>query len=485
MDQFTYVVERFDVSGECEQLIQRAELVPEGGDLVCLVQGEGARLLGSTDVPSAIASEPVLSEIRANEVTRIVAAGSAYEALPFVLQIPGELDDFDSTLWSTAMAEDHTTDWNEDQCVFRVAYVNDRRWCAYPTVNEGPRMLREARMWPEVLLMPRWGCLFIADDGREDAFKIGLLTERAIVSSYAPDDPMAPQLVSLWERTPDVRSDASMVVDWLLDWVPKQLGPSYGVHRQVLAQLLVEVAVNGNSGVDFPTSYLSAGNEAGLVDTGNAVLNLELDLPAEAMTVIVDLIAERNPQMAEIVTAAVNPESEQAKSRRTAIEKLGQWALDLELSAALQSLSGDADEAESDFDEDDPNAPWNRDPGELLPAVIEPGRIPLRFWKSDFAGGWVLYDFVFTWNGGQEADWYYDISMENDGLSVMSSAPASGAATWIDGRDVEITYRCAEFDLDDTAPLGRPAPAVDSLELPSTWVSLGSGIAGYIDGLIA
>lgn len=100
MTDFAYVVERFDVSGEEEERIERAELVREGDALVCLVQGREERTLKAADAPSAIAGEPVLSEIRANQITRITADDLLYEELPFLLQVPGNPDDFDATLWS-------------------------------------------------------------------------------------------------------------------------------------------------------------------------------------------------------------------------------------------------------------------------------------------------------------------------------------------------------------------------------------------------
>ncbi|MFM8856711.1 MAG: hypothetical protein ACKOI2_05815, partial [Actinomycetota bacterium] len=79
MTNFTYVIERFDVSGEEEALVERAELVRDGDALVCLVQGREERTLEATDVPSAIAGEPVLSEIRANQITRVTADDLIYE----------------------------------------------------------------------------------------------------------------------------------------------------------------------------------------------------------------------------------------------------------------------------------------------------------------------------------------------------------------------------------------------------------------------
>jgi hypothetical protein len=145
----------------------------------------------------------------------------------------------------------------------------------------------------------------------------------------------------------------------------------------------------------------------------------------------------------------------------------------------------DGHEGEDEFDDDDPNAPWNRDPAEGLPAKIEPGRIAMEFWeKNRFNGNQVVYDFIFTWHGGRQAEWYYDISIANAGMSVMSSAPIGGTATWENGTDVEVTFKSDEFDLNEEMTLGGAAPKDDAVHSPRTWVDLGRYIAGEADALI-
>jgi hypothetical protein len=139
---------------------------------------------------------------------------------------------------------------------------------------------------------------------------------------------------------------------------------------------------------------------------------------------------------------------------------------------------------EEDDPEDDPDAPWNRDPVEGLPAIIEPGRIPIKFWNDDFDGNPVVYDFIFTWDGGRKADWFYDISMDNEGMSVMSSAPIGGTANWENGVDVHVTFQSCVFVLDEEATLGGIAPKDDATSEPRTWVDLGYAIAGEADGFI-
>lgn len=138
-----------------------------------------------------------------------------------------------------------------------------------------------------------------------------------------------------------------------------------------------------------------------------------------------------------------------------------------------------------DMDTDDPEAPWNRSPVEGMPEVIKPGRIDIEFWKTGFSDEPVVYDFRFTWDGGQAAEWSWDISTSNPGMSVMSSAPFYGTATWSDeSDDVEITYSASDFGLEGDETFANAAPSQATLDKPTTWVDLAEQIAGFCEGLI-
>ena len=488
MTAFIYVIERFDVSGEEEVLIERAELVREGAALVCLAQGREERILEFTDVPSAIRGDPVLSEVLANQITRITATDDVYEELPFILGVPGDPNDFDATLWSEAMMEEHTTTAGLGKDVFRVAYVNGQLWCAYPAVGGESRMLIEDELLPGMPEVREWASLTIAGavPGQEDSFGIGLTTQLAVVATHSRYTPMiaGPKPVIVWRRAADPVGDVAMVVDWLLDYVPEQLDSHGEADRQMLAQLLVEVAVRQNKKEDFPASYLAAGHRDQPLDAGNALWNLWPYVPGTTSALLAELVSQRGPAMAEIVMAATNPDSPQGISRRAAVEALGEWALKFDEPESVENADREDDELDEDDPDDDPNAPWNRDPVERLPSVIEPGRISMEFWNNDYNGNPVAYDFVFTWDGGRKADWYYDISMSNDGMSVMSSAPIGGTATWENGADVEVTFKSDEFDLDEEMTLAGAAPKDDAVHSPRTWVILGRHIAGQADAFI-
>lgn len=143
------------------------------------------------------------------------------------------------------------------------------------------------------------------------------------------------------------------------------------------------------------------------------------------------------------------------------------------------------DAGTEEVDADDPDAWWNRDPVDSMPEVIVPGRVEMRMWKPGYGDDPVAYDFAFTWAGGQEADFYYDISMENDGLSPGSSAPFIGTAAWsASGGNVTLTYRASEFGLDGEEVLAQAAPDGDALDRPQTWADLAERIAGFCDQLI-
>jgi hypothetical protein len=483
MDDFFYLVERFDVSGEEESLIERVELVREGSTLVFRNGAAEVRLLNSDDVTAAIAAEPALHEIRANQVTRIRADGSAYDELPFLLRIVGDPNDFDECLWSEAMLEEHLSDTGEE-CLLdtsapsvRVAYVNGERWSPYRT-DDGPRMLSE-----ETTPLKVWGELYC-----EERSIIGLVTPLVVAALYIPDtfgaDDSAGNSVALWRRPGDRAGEASILANWLLDWVPRQCGIDDEAHRQMLAQLFVERAVRGVGAEDFPLTYLAAGHREQPEEVADAVWNLHVRiLPGETLDLTASLIAGRNPEMAAIVSAARNPNSPEGMARRAAVQELGDWDSEFEPDSQDNIEVGLAEEQQS-YD-DDPDAPWNRDPVEDLPELIQPGTIKVTFWKGDFDGPPVAYDFIFTWGGGREADWYYDISPENSGLSVMSSAPISGTAKWTEGNDVQVEYSSTEFDLNDETTLEGSAPDDGELRNPHTWVELGRIIAGLADDLVS
>ena len=480
---FTYVIERFDVNGDKESLIEHAELIRMNGTLMYSVGGE-YRVLDARDVPSAIAGEPVLNEIRANQITRITAEGPGYDELPFVLRVPGNPDDFDETRWSKTLADEHTSEnWVVQPGRFRVAYVNDFRWCPFPT-PDGPRMLPEA--WPTAYLSPTWGHLTFSENGGmvsgQDELFIGLATERVVAACYYPDCTIdaSEHDVTLWRRGSTAADDAKVIVDWLIDWMPA----TWFGEEEMFVQLFVEAAVNGYNASPVSGSRLSAGLPTAPFIGGNdtSEWNLDLDLPDPAVSIALDLIADRSPLMAEIVTAARDPRSPEAQKRRAALQ-------DYDAEDEDEQGEWDDEDEDEDGDEDDPDAPWSHSAVERLPKIITPGEITIQLWRHIGEVKPVAFDFVFTWDGKRIVDWDYGISPDNPVLPAHPHAQFQGTAKWSNGVDVELTYISLVTKVSGEAMLNGAAPTVmdpksdDSMSRPTLWVDLAIKIAALLDAL--
>jgi hypothetical protein len=259
-----YEVCRYDVRADHEALIERVRLVSRDR-MLCRRVGDGPETCcAGTDVAAVIGADLVLNEIRANQVSRITGEPAVLHELPFVLQVPGHADDFDESLWSEEMTDEHVTQqWVVQPGVYRVLYVNRERWSPFPTA-EGERMLPED--WPLIRLTPCWGRLTFCEDGSMtsglDQTIIGLVTPSAVVCATRMDSAIdsTEEDVVLQRRGPSAADDAQMFVDWLLDGglVPHYY-PGDAQLEGMLAQLFVEAGLNGYNGEDVPGSQLVAG----------------------------------------------------------------------------------------------------------------------------------------------------------------------------------------------------------------------------------
>jgi hypothetical protein len=140
--ELVYEIARYGVQTDAVLLVERAQLVSRECALWRrLDNGPEIRCPG-TDVAAVIGADATLSEVRANQVTRIMAEPVALRDLPIVLEVPGGGEDFDESLWSESMIERHISSdsWERDMC--RALYVNEARWGAF-TTSEGDRMLPE------------------------------------------------------------------------------------------------------------------------------------------------------------------------------------------------------------------------------------------------------------------------------------------------------------------------------------------------------
>lgn len=145
---------------------------------------------------------------------------------------------------------------------------------------------------------------------------------------------------------------------------------------------------------------------------------------------------------------------------------------------------------EPDDLEDEQAAPWEEDPLNQLPAVVEPGRINLVLWSLHASDSMKAYDVHFIWDGGMAAQWYNDISSENEGLSVMSSAPISGTVTWGGGDDLRVTYRSSDLGLYGESVLKGAAPTagrsdyVAAMREPQVWIAFAETMLEFVFDLM-
>jgi hypothetical protein len=126
--------------------------------------------------------------------------------------------------------------------------------------------------------------------------------------------------------------------------------------------------------------------------------------------------------------------------------------------------------------------PWDEDPVDQLPSVIEPGSIGFTLWTSALGGDPVAYDIFFKWDGQHTAEWDEDIGAVND-LSPASSAPVRGIASWPAGNDVLLTYTWSDLGRRGYRLLPGVAPTCDDpqgAKDPRQWIRFGEALLNFI-----
>lgn len=121
--------------------------------------------------------------------------------------------------------------------------------------------------------------------------------------------------------------------------------------------------------------------------------------------------------------------------------------------------------------------PWDEDPVDQLPSVVEPGHINLTLWTNALGGDPQAYDISFNWAGGHTAEWFEDISPDTGALSPASSSPVWGVVSWPDGNDVVLTYTWGDFDMRGYRRLTGMAPSAGD---PQQWVNLGEALVELV-----
>jgi hypothetical protein len=319
--QDIYEICRYDVSATEETLVYRVRLCNDNGTLKLIDGNDIETSCGTDDVLALIGADPRLREIKPNQITRITASPDVVGQLPFVLQIPGDIDDYDESLWSEPLIDKYLDqEWEIQIGLYRVLYVNGQRWCPWPTAG-GNRPLPED--WPTVRLGPEWVRLNFTEWGSMTSgtatFSIGLATSAAVVTVQQRDELEAPD-VELARRGDNAADDAAQVMHWLFDegLLSDPGDPTY----ELIAQLFVEAICADRNGVSVQGSRSAAGSttEFSFGETDSAEWMLALDMPSEMIEVALDTLAARSPRMREIVTAAVDPSSPLGRARAAALD---------------------------------------------------------------------------------------------------------------------------------------------------------------------
>jgi hypothetical protein len=243
-----YEIARFGVRTDAEVLTEHAQVISRDGALWHRVDDGPETRCTDSDVTAVIATDPLVSEVRANEVTRIKAEPAALCDLPFGLRVQGDGCDYDESLWSEAMIHEHLDSiaGTDTRGVYRVLYVNDARRGAF-TTDEGERLLPDdgdVETLPS--LQPCWGEIRFCETG-EDMAIIGPVTPGVISSAVVIAEDSAEDEIVL-ERS-DADDAAATFVEWLLEGTLvarySSCNPSIDV---MMAQLFVEASINGRNG---------------------------------------------------------------------------------------------------------------------------------------------------------------------------------------------------------------------------------------------
>lgn len=305
-NSFEYEIARYSVQGEAELLIESAQLCDRAGALWRRVGVEPEIPCPAGDLSALISADPLLSEVRANQVTRITAKPAALLELPLVLSAPGDSSDFDQSLWSQTMVREHldSSDGTDGRGVYRVLYVNDARWGVF-TTPEGERLLPEGGDSQQLpLLDPCWGELSFSEGGATmtvggDVTAIGLVTPGVVASTTTPDEDDIE--ISLMRRG----DDADTFIDWLVNGTMLErystVNPFIG---EMMAKLFVEASIGGHNGQVIAGSLLAAGKE---IDEDSAMCAhdtsdwcLRLNLEAAMIDRVLDILTRCDRGLSEI-----------------------------------------------------------------------------------------------------------------------------------------------------------------------------------------
>jgi hypothetical protein len=128
--------------------------------------------------------------------------------------------------------------------------------------------------------------------------------------------------------------------------------------------------------------------------------------------------------------------------------------------------------------------PWQKDPVDQLPQVIEPGNINLSLWSpSPWHDEPLECAVSIDWDGKHTVEWSVVSGM---GMSMNSEVSFSGIASWPDGENVEVTYTrdYSERGIDRLSSVAPTAGNPDGAKDPQRWVQLASSLVDLMEGLL-
>lgn len=334
--EVVYDIARYAINTDTEALVERAQIVSDEGVLRWRDVDGAETPCVEDNVPAVIAAHSSLNEIRPDQITRITAVPAVLGELPFVLRPTGEWEDFEEAAWSEAARAHIDEDWRDNRPwdPYRVLYVNEVRWCTRHTSLDD-------RLLPDNLegsLNPKWGELSLYESGTmasgESSSTLGALTPAAAIDTASLDGDLAEEyadytILGLHRRDGSVDADARILADWLLGspvpWYFYKDGNF--VDPILFVQLFAEAATSdGSTSLECEELAAAAGHDLSYRDSGSGIptayFSLQLGVGREVIDAALDLIADREPEYRDIVTAARDPESPAAKARDARMEAL-------------------------------------------------------------------------------------------------------------------------------------------------------------------
>jgi len=320
--ELVYEVARYVRVGDTDELVDQIRLILDDGTPRLTYTDGSDRSCDREDLCAVVAAEPDLHGVRVDHVTRIHGRPEVIERLPLLLR---------AFAAPTAAAAEHASASTPDDVSIHEAencelYVSDEWWAPFQT-TDGVRFVPTGGFVGESpILLHEWvGVSFIETASRTSGYftgELGLITAAVVADIYDPDED--DNVITLSPRG----NDAQTVVNWLLhggfssDFYS---GDNDGL--AMLTQLFVDAALRPDRCDRIAGEDLAAGITK-YVEGGGATPTAEWAMGAHLDRAVVDgvleLLSQTDPQLADIVTASLDPESPPGRKRATALKELDQ-----------------------------------------------------------------------------------------------------------------------------------------------------------------